>query len=60
MEPYCTYSEYFDYKPPKFFSIITTPLHKSIDTLKIDFKREKEFDKKVDQWLTEENIIPKM
>ena len=48
--------EWFKYNPPKYKAILHTPMYKSVYSLKQDFKRENGYAKKLDKWMTEENI----
>ena len=52
--------EWNNFKPPKFMAIVTYPMYKSHTSLQMDFRRENGNEKKVEKWLLEENVIPKM
>ena len=52
--------EWSNFNPPKYKAMLSYPMHKSYDSLQMEFRGENGYAKDVDQWLLEENVIPKM
>ena len=52
--------EWPTFNPPKYKAMLSYPMYKSYDRLQMEFRGENGYAKDVDQWLLEENVIPKM